>query len=192
MDLVTNAEVLASWPGFGSLNADEQAALISDASRAIEDYCGRSFGTGTVTETCSGNNQGRLWLRKKPVLAVQSVTVNGEALDNTDGDGWQFDGETGALVRGSGLRDPRYGPAFPNGIGNIEVVYEYGYAEVPDPVKRACKLTIRQIADLSKGGTTYSSESIGDYSYQRGDAGQDSIPPAATRLLGRYIDGGII
>ncbi len=191
MDLVTNAEVVASWPGFGSIDADEQAALISDASRAIEDYCRRSFGQATVTESYSGGNRGRIWLRNRPVVSVASVTIGGAEYTNADGGDWIVVAETGELVRGSGDCDPQFAPWFPAGTSNITVEYTHGYSTVPGPVKRACILAIRQLADLAKSGTAYVSESIGDYSYNRGSMAPDAIPNAALRLLGPYVHGGV-
>lgn len=192
MDLVTNAEVAASWPGFAKLPADEQAALITDASQAIEDYCRRSFGSGVVTEVRSGTNSSRLWLKNKPVSAILSVTINGTAHTNADGMDWQFVPATGELVRGVGHCDPRFGPWFPAGTNNIEIVYLYGYADVPGPVKRACLLTVRQLATLATQSGVYDSESIGDYSYTRGAGGLESIPATALMLLRNYVSDDII
>ena len=192
MDLATDAEVTAAWPGFAKLPADERAALISDASAAIEDYCRRSFDAGTATEVRSGNNQPRLWLRNTPVVSVASVTVNGAEYTNADGSDWTVVAATGELVRGSGLADPRFGPWFPRGTSNITVVYDHGYASVPGPVRRACILAVRSLAELAKASGVYDSESLGDYSYTRGSASQAAIPDAAKALLSRYVRGDLL
>lgn len=74
-DLVTNAEVVASWSGFSSLDSGEQAALISAASRAVEGYLGRVIGSGSYDEVaCPDGRDGVLLLKHRPVTAVSRVS----------------------------------------------------------------------------------------------------------------------
>lgn len=187
MDLVTTAEVASSWPGFSKLPATEQAALISEASQAIEDYCRRSFGSGVVTETQDGSGWGRIWLRRRPVISVTSVTVNQTAYTNSGGTDWQVNLRTGELVRGSGLSDSRFASPFPRGTNNVVIIYTYGFAAVPSPVKRACRIVIRQMSEATKVAGVYTSERIGDYQYQLDPTRQYAIPDAALRLLASYV-----
>lgn len=187
MDIVTSADVIARWPAFANLASTVQAALISDASQAIVDYCSCEFTSSTKTDVHSGRNLSRIWLKSLPVVSVTSVTVNGQAIDNTDGDGWQINTLTGELVRGSGLCDQRFAPWFPAGTNNITVVYVAGYTATPDPVKRACIMAMRFIHESSKISGRYSSERIGDYSYQLDSTPTDILPDSAIRMLDPYV-----
>ena len=60
--------------------------LIADASRMIFNYVQRAdFGLQTVTETVSGRNTPKLPLRNWPVIAVNSLTINGVVIPASTG-----------------------------------------------------------------------------------------------------------
>ena len=187
-DLISIDDAAAAWSGFADLPASEQAALVSDASQAVEDYCRRSFSVASAVESVDGGGLGRVWLSNRPVISVQSVVVDGTAIDDADGCGWVVNPATGELVRGSGRSDARFAPPFPRGTKNVTIVYLYGCESVPGPVKRACLLTVKRLAGLIATEGGYASESIGDYSYSV-DSTQRSraISDVAASLLQPYI-----
>lgn len=184
---LTSDAVASAWPGFVNLPADEQTALISAAMTAVENFCRRSFEQTTVTDVLNGRAGSRLWLSTRPVIQIASITVNGDAVDNTYGDAWTFNPNTGELVRGNGEDDPRFAPWFPKGTGNIVVVYFAGYNPVPDPVIRAGIIATRWYAEASKNAGLYSQERIGDYSYVLSDHVTATLPPGAAGLLAPYV-----
>jgi len=184
-DLVTNAQVLAGWPGLARLDPIEQAALLTAASRAIERYCNRTFAVTAYTETHSGRNLPRVWLANRPVVAVTSVTVDGQALDNTTGDAWTVTPETGELLRGGGRGDPRFAPWFPWGRNNIVVAYTAGFATVPADVQLAARYLVQHMSESRKGIGPIRSETIGDYAYQLEGGG--GWPAAVTDLLRFHV-----
>ena len=181
----TAAEVLAAWPGLAAIDEAEQAELIAVANAAVNDALRRDVLLAERTERHSGRNRSRIWLKVRPVVAVASVAIDGiGAVDE-----YRLDPETGELVRGPNRGDPRFGPWFPRGVRNVEVVYTGGYDPVPPPIKRAVILTARRIHDAGGVSGVYASESIGDYSYTLGD-GSSAVPDAALRLLRPYRDPG--
>jgi hypothetical protein len=182
MDLVTADDVADAYPELAG-KAD-LAAVISRISAAVETYCGRVFAQDSLAETHDGKNLPRLWLRRPPIDSVTSVTINGEALDNTNSDAWGFNAETGELWRGQGRDDLRYATTFPAGRQNVVVEYTGGYAAVPGDVVEATLLAIKALYDRRAASGTYSSEKIGDYSYTLNTAaGAGGLLPAGAREL---------
>lgn len=189
-DLVSAAEVTAAWPGFAAIGAGEQAALIAAVSAAAETFCRRVLSGGVLayTERLDGKNRGRVWLRNRPVVAITSITINGAALANPNGDAWTLDGESGELLLGDGRYDPRFAPWFPTGRGNVVVSYTAGYAAVPDDVKRAAIFWIKHYANALAADSSKQSETIGDYSYTNAPGAGISMPAVAEALLTPYRD----
>lgn len=157
---------LCSWPRFGQLSPSAQGRLIAAASGKLDEAMRRPYGLAqqVVTETLDGRGLSTLWLALRPVITVMSVTVDGQALDNTNGDAWTFDGPKGLLVRGSGLRDRRYAYRFPRGTGNVVVQYWGGYSPIPDQVVVAAAWMVKYLYDQGKVSGIYSEESIADWS----------------------------
>jgi hypothetical protein len=188
IDLVTTAEVENAWAGFSALATDEKTALIDVVSSAIAQHAGREFQSTTYTEYHDGKNRPRLWLRHTPVISITSVSINGTALDNTDGTAWTIDLESGELLYGTGDNgDPAFNPWFPIGKKNIVVVYAAGYAAIPADVKRAAILWMQAISGQHQaGGGAYKSESLGDYSYTLADPSLQEMPPLVRMLLKPY------
>lgn len=190
MALVSAAEVTAAVPKLAT--SPDLAALIDDVSAAIVNVIGFDPGLGAVAELHDGDDSGRLWLRKLPVVSVTSVTVNGVDLDNSAGDAWTVNYATGELVRGKGQEDARFAAWFPRGTRNVQVVYTGGTLTTPGPIRRACILTIKLMADAAKASGLYKSEETGSYKYTFQDPSQVTIPSQARWLLGPYFRDLII
>lgn len=192
-DLITQDQIAAIGKPFGpvysALADSERAALITDASAAVESFCRRTFGQQSYVETYDGRNLPRVWLRQLPVIAVAAVSVNGEVLDNTYGDAWSFDSGTGELRRGSGHDDVRFAAWFPAGRGNVQVTYTAGYLEIPPAVQRATILTVRYLYELGRKDWLAQSESIGDYSYTLAQTALTGamLPPHVAGLLADWV-----
>ena len=184
---VTSAEVSAAWPGFASLSADEQAALIEVASAQIDAVCRRSLAQQTYVEKHSGINTPRVWLRNRPVVAVAEVKIYDTVLDNSTDEAWTVDALTGELLRGPSWGDPRFNYWFPSGRNNVQVTYSAGYDPIPAAVKRAAILMIQALNDAGKSSDVYKSESIGDYSYSLNDGFKTVVTPIVYGLLEPYV-----
>jgi hypothetical protein len=192
-NLVTSPEVTAQWAGFADLSNLAQAALIEAASEAVESYCRRTFASSTVTESVDGTGKPRLWLSRRPVSSVGTVTVNGTAIDNTSGDAWTLQGNRGELLRGAGYLDPRHAMAWPKGYSNVVVTYVGGYATIPGPVKQATIAMVKHMSEAANKTGLLSSESIGDYSYVLNTAfNKGDIPPAVGMMLAAYVQDDIV
>jgi hypothetical protein len=183
------SDVIDVWPKFAALPATRQASLVSRASQKVLDHCRRGFIQQAVTEAHDGKNSPRLWLRRVPVITVSAVTVNGEAIDNSQGDGWTFKPRTGELVRGDGIDATRFAQWFPSGCQNVVVQYWGGYAAVPGPVLEATCWAAKWMSDRGKISGIFQSESIGDYSYSLADPkGMPlALPDEICALLAEYV-----
>ena len=120
------------------------------------------------------------------MISVSAVIIQTLPLDNTDGNGWNFDPATGELRRGNPNDDVRFQAPFPVGLNNIEVQYTAGFATVPDPVKRATIILVKHIADSTENTGLFESESIGDYEYKLAVIKGDAMPPMARLLLSKF------
>ncbi len=184
------SDVIVAFPKFGKLPDPEQTALIACASQKILNFCRRpGFLQASVTEVHNGRNCTTLYLRRRPVISVQSIVINGEApLDNSDGNAWAFDGAMGKLFRGSGRDDPRFGWWFPQGFQNITVQYWAGYAAIPDPVVRATIFLVQYLYEINRVSFVFKTESIGDYSYELNQAAMFmTLPEVCADLLAEYV-----
>jgi hypothetical protein len=130
--LVTLDELKAELNISSTEDDDYLTALLLRVSQALEQHCGRTFAVETVSEQF--RSDGRCWpeaiaLRRFPVTAIQSLSVDGLALDDVYD--YEVDGEEGRLHR---LDDDRR-------IGwsgeKIVAVYSAGYETTPGPVRQA-------------------------------------------------------
>jgi hypothetical protein len=182
-NLVTEAEVTAAWAGFASLDSVTKAMLLSAASDVVRNHTGRDWETGSTTETHDGNGTPYLFLRRYPVSAVATVTVNGSA--ETD---FTLAGSRGVVTRGDGEGDPRCA-RWDLGTQNISVAYTASVT-VPDPVKWATIAMLREM-HTRMSAAALKREKIGDY--EREFAGQEvavygQVPSFVAAILSPYVD----
>lgn len=162
--------------------------LIAAASAAVEDFCARTFGLADVDERLDGSGSDLLLVSRPPIVEVELVEVDGEELDNADGEAWTYKPGSRALYRGAGLLDPRRACRWPRGRGNVRVVYTGGYDAVPDPVRMATLVGIQRLADAARYSQVLTSEKIGDYQYNTSVSlvAGDELPGVARALLSPY------
>lgn len=180
IDLVTAADVIQAVPrlqGYPDL-----ADLITDVSDAVIVHCGQAFNLTGYTEVYDGGDQPRLWLRHLPVLVVSSVTIEGNAVDNSLGDGWTFNPATGELRRGNGQQEAQFEAWFPFGMQNVVVSYTAGAYPIPRSVRRAVIFTVKHWVDATKHTGVFSKEELGDYRYELAEV-QVKLPDIARDLL---------
>ena len=110
---------LRNNPGDTSEDKDIIAPLISAAREYCENYCGKSFAEQSIT--AYPEVSGTVTLPRGPVISVDSVTVDGEAVEYT--------------------ADVRRGTVTVNKPGAV-ITYTAGYEEVPYLVRQAMLLLI--------------------------------------------------
>lgn len=110
---------LRNNPGDTSEDKDIIAPLISAAREYCENYCGKSFAEQSIT--AYPEVSGTVTLPRGPVISVDSVTVDGEAVEYT--------------------ADVRRGTVTVNKPGAV-ITYTAGYEETPYLVRQAMLLLI--------------------------------------------------
>ena len=185
MGLVTIAELTASMGTAIGQRGDAQF-LIDAASAAVENYCRRTFAQGSVDERIDGTGTDTLRVSRPPIGSVTSVTLDGEALDNTDGSEWTVG--KGVLFRGNGQSDTLSAEVWPRGRRNVRVQYSGGYATIPDEVKFATMLVVRQLVEGLGSAGLVLRERIGDYEieYQEEAFDRIELPGPVRALLGPF------
>ena len=149
------------------------AALIAQASSAIEAECRRRFARESVRETAIGRGRSLLMLTLTPVVAVESVRVDG--IDTAE---WQIlSADAGLLHRRDGWKK-----------GPIEIAYTGGFALPGDPdrtlpaaIERACIETVKAWFAGCDRDPSLNDESAGGY--RASYVPMRGLPEAARDLL---------
>lgn len=126
---------LSNVKSYGGIETAEGDALlrrlITAASLAVENYCGRSILSAAYTAVMDGNGAALLQLPQYPITAVSSLKIDNVTkvaeVSYADG-GYKFSGRR--II----FRD---GTCFTRGLGNIEIAYTAGYSTVPEDIAQA-------------------------------------------------------
>lgn len=161
-DLVTLAEAKEALNIRTTASDAELAAFIGAVTPIIEDHAG-AVAVRQFTETLVGPV-----LRHSPVLSVDSVTVNGSA----------FTGYTTTHLEAGLL----YGaPA------GATVTYTVGRNPVPEAIKRAALVVLRELWSTQRGAQPLPATGEGEGGFT--PRGSSDLPPLAQLLLKPYRRG---
>ena len=151
--------------------------LINEASDIIEQYCDRAFKAATVTEYVNGVTTGKIIPRLYPINSITSIAYASGDLDNPT---WNLlESETDYILdQYSGIVN--VGGMFA-GTRNYRIIYNGGYATLPDDVVRACKIIAAAEYNRSSSDGAKSENIVGSsISWEEG------IPKRAQYLLNKY------
>lgn len=115
----------------------QYAICIRMASAEIVSFCRHNFEVASFTEQLDGDGSNLLTLSHTPIVGVQSLLIDGVAVDIAEARIYalwiKFDDsdEYSARLRSNGR-------IFPRGAKNVSVTYTAGYSEVPDDLAIAC------------------------------------------------------
>ena len=146
------------------------------ASDEFEAEADTKFSSTSATYTTEGYGQDVIYLPRQPVIAVQSVTVDGVAV-------------TDYVKRGPALyRILRWGGVTPY-AADVVVVYTYGYTSVPPNVE----LAVLQIAaELYEHPVqAVQSEQIDDYAVRYGGTPVQPLGSDWRSIAARYRVGAV-
>lgn len=178
-DLVTLDAVKAEM---GIADASDDARLteyIHQASDAVTTFCNRVFAQEGLMEVFRLRDRTpELILQRHPIVAVNGVEENGQALAPSD---YQVDMRSGIVMRLRGTSPTCFRP------GMVAVAYTAGYA-IPDAlpfgIARATLLLVKQYAAASDRDPLIRSEAIdGAGSTEYFSARQTGLPPEVEGLL---------
>jgi hypothetical protein len=147
---------LEAWLGREFAEEAPAQQALDIASDIVRNYCGHSISQIlNDTVVLDGTGTHTLLLPAAPVNGIDQIEVNGEALDSTDYK-WS---KKGWVKRVDGL-------LFPTTPGSVEVIFNHGYATIPnDIVGVVLSLSSRAV----DGANNIKQETIGSYSVTYGD-----------------------
>jgi len=160
--------------------------LINSATKKCEDFCGKAFIQRSITENRIGDGNTHLYLNKKPVSTLTSITLGGSSLtEDTD---YTLYKEEGLLLRPVGI--VTLWSDSPEAYGwtknyKIVITYTAGYgatraatqALVPDAVL-AVLVAVSNWYENRLGVTSENISGIGSQSYAIGE-----LPEQSKQLL---------
>jgi hypothetical protein len=143
MAFATPQELSAYTTGLISPDDDRSELVLAGASKAIQNYCGWNIAPPEdITVFLDGGTE-ELFLPTLKLNAVTSVSVAGVQADLAD---FEWSRRTGNIRR-------RTHSAFPEVYGDIVVVFNSGYAAVPEDLKQIV-LQVSAMALSSPTGAT--------------------------------------
>jgi uncharacterized phiE125 gp8 family phage protein len=161
------------------------AQMITQASKAIADYCGVVFARETVQETIRTSAcTEQMVLRRFPISAVASVTEDGTELAPDD---YELD-PSGILLR------LRSGDPATWSSSKIVVTYDSGYvlsgedADVPEPLQRAAIELVKSWWAGKDRDPTVRDVEYSDGSSIAYQVNRSSLPPIVADLIAPYRD----
>lgn len=137
-DIVTVAEAKSQLNKGGTVDDDELALYVAAVNEPVARYIG--YATPTAAEDTFDGGSHDLLLTRRPVLSVESVTVDGAALA---ADTYTVDKLAGVL--------PSLRGCFAAGTQNVVVAYTAGRTEVPPHAKLAALIIIQHLWETQRG-----------------------------------------
>ncbi len=221
MGLVTRAN-LKIFLGIESSDTSQDTALdlhIDQCSARIETFCGRVFAAADYTDYLQGNGDKFLPLKQRPINSVASVYEDiaamwGQAPDAfaaatllTAGTDYAIVkdsagvGKSGMLYRINSVWPKplsyvpgNISPQNLEGVGNLKITYNAGFATVPSDVQQACCFLVAAVKRIAKLGVPTQSEGWEDYNYSLAAAAAEAIgglPPDTLGTLSRFRLSGV-
>ena len=165
-------------------------ALIAGVSRAIQSYCGRDLVSTNYVELYDGSGASTLTLRRFPILALNSVTLDANSSAPTTCTSASFIlrptiGQIILAPQPAG-NAPALGPIFPRGRGNLQVDYTAGLEPIPDDLQMAAALAVANL--YNQPDLTKQREKIGASYYYIGRPGELAFTPEVKAILNLYRD----
>jgi uncharacterized phiE125 gp8 family phage protein len=186
---------------FESYDDDLIDKLINAATQKAEDYTGRAFIEREITENRRGDGGTHLFLNKRPVSEIESVTLDGTELTvDSDYEEWLEEGYLTRPVPIPTTHPYMTSSGWTEGKA-IVIVYTAGYADtraatqalVPDAVT-AVLIAVANWYENRLGLSSESVTGVGTVNYGGGSAGRQDVsggavgglPPTSKRLLDSY------
>jgi len=181
-DLITLARAQQN-PQLHDVDAALLAALISAASVAVQQYCGRKFTSTLYTDLYDGDGQDTLVLNEYPVAALALTSIKTIADDDTK----TTIAVTDYRYTTAGVVRLKY-TTFPVGFQNIEVIYTGGYATIPSDLQEAVVQVATKLYADGAHDPQVAIERLGDYSVQRMMWSSEGFGGTIKHLLAGYKD----
>lgn len=131
-------------------------SIITSVTELFQSMCGvKQFKSKSYTEYYSGDNKRSIFLNQRPVISVESVSIDSDwtwSADSTIGSDEYMVINNEVLMKND---------TFTYGDANIKVIYNAGYATIPDDLKLACIMETARIFK-KRDNIDVTSKSYGD------------------------------
>lgn len=195
-DLITNESVFLEPIDYGNRDASEQAfidGLIAVASEYIERKCNRVFiATTYIDEIHDGQGWNSIFVSNPPINSLTDIEIIFSSTDTDTtsevftADKFKFNIKTGDIRFKPGAFTSSGGHLFPDGFRNVEITYNGGFAEVPQPIQMLTADFVIQSFDPTESVEGIEKEKIGDYFYAKGKNYIASLPFLKKQILNNY------
>lgn len=176
--LATLAQV-KEYIGNSADNTDDAllTRLLDSSAELLERSCNRTFAATIYTETRDGNGQNFMVFANRPITAVGSVSVDGQAVPqstSTASGGWVLASPWKIALRGA--------YAFTEGVQNVTVTYTAGFATIPADLTQACCL-LTSLAYKERDRMGIDAKTVGgeNISFTK-----DDLPPSVLAVIHNY------
>lgn len=119
-------------------------AIGSGVQAAVEQRIGRHLDVQDHTDVMDGNGKRTLFVPWDPVVSITSLTVNGAVVAVSDPAAPVYP-QARVVLRDRNALTYSDGGIFPEGFGNVVIVYSAGYEEIPASLILGCVLWGAQI-----------------------------------------------
>ena len=196
---------LALGKDVASTGEDDRLLTLLDAAEAtVARYLNRNLLQATYIEYFSGTGRPSLVLSNRPVVSITGVYVDAVGYYGQSAGGFAAStmltqGQDYALVNPnasernpgilqmlSALWDGTGLSNWPQGQGNIKVVYVAGYTQVPADISQAVAMIVGQMLAQSDRGLPMQSETLGEYSYTLLTGAPGQLMAGARQILNNY------
>jgi hypothetical protein len=151
--------------------------LINEASDIIDSKTDRTFAAATVTEYINGVTTGRIMPRRYPINSITSIAYASGDLDDPT---WNLLAPETDYILDQYNGIINVGGMF-IGAKNYRIIYNGGYATLPDDIVRACKIIAAAEYNRSSSDGAKSESIVGT-----GMSWEEDIPVRAKRILDKY------
>lgn len=157
-----------------------KALLVAASSAVLAEAHGQELVRASSTDTVVFNWEGRFYLPQRPVISIESVTINGIELAD-DEYRWTAGGNRrhAVIVRRCDGRDASFTAA------EATVSYTHGWEELPGQITMAIVALVSGSLATSAGTSVITSMTLGPYSetHQPIAHSADMAVPGSTRSL---------
>ncbi len=192
-NLITNSSAFLSDLDYDNLSTADKAkvnALCTVATQLIQKHCNRIFAADDYEELHDGNHYDSLFLLNPPINSLAGITVICSTNVEYSDEVFDYDPNTGELFWDNrNLIDSSldYLGYFPCGRRNIQVNYNGGWEEIPEPILMVAANLVMELFDPSLATSeNMDSEKLGQYQYKLKKDSADRIIHSQRKILDLY------
>jgi hypothetical protein len=192
-NLIDNSSDFLADLDYNNLSTADKAkvnALCTVATELIQKWCNRVFAAADFTELHDGKGNDSLFLLNPPINSLSQITLISSTNYEYDDECFDFESNTGELFWDNrGIVDSTldYLGYFPCGRRNIQVEYNGGFTDIPEPILMVAANLVMEMFDPSLATSeNMDMEKLGQYQYKLKKDSADRAIHTNRRTLDLY------